>query len=376
MTVPTGLSFVNVGLGGFAETIRLAGAPVVAVDWAPSVDVALARLNAALLADRRVAIANEIALAAFHAADPVVRAVQAAKDVVPALSDGARLLLHAGPPIDRGNMCGPMTGALVGAVLYEGWASTPETAAALVDRGAIAVEPCHHHGAVGPMAGVISPSMPLWVVEDATTGRRAFSNLNEGLGKVLRFGAYDSEVLDRLRFLERELGPALDAALQTVDGVALTPLMAQALHMGDELHNRNAAATGQLLKRLAPALAATATDPAAAARTIGFIAANDHFFLNLSMAACKLRLDAAAGVQGSSIVTAMARNGVRFGIRLSGTGDRWFEAPAPVVDGLYFAGYSAADAAGDLGDERDHRGCRAWRVRDGRSTGDRTVCGR
>jgi hypothetical protein len=346
--VPSGLAFVNVGLAGFAEPIAATGADVRIVDWAPVAgDADLARLLATLLADPRVDRANRNALAAFGAVDPVAVRVRPAREVVPALAD--RQLLHAGPPIAVEDMCGPMLGALAGAARFEGWAASADEALAQLQHGEIAVEPCHHHAAVGPMAGVISPSMPVWVVEDVASGRRAFSNLNEGLGKVLRFGAHGPEVLERLRWMADELALALDDALQRLGGVALTPLMAQALHMGDELHNRNAAATGQLLKLLAPVLA-TGDRAGSAARALAFIGGNDHFFLNLSMAAAKLRLDAASGVPCSSMVTAMARNGVTFGIRLSGTGDRWFTAPAPVVEGLYFAGYGPADAAADLGD--------------------------
>jgi hypothetical protein len=200
------------------------------------------------------------------------------------------------------------------------------------------------------MAGIVSPSMPLWVVENKAHGNRAFSNFNEGLGKVLRFGANGKEVIDRLRWLAGDLAPALKAALARTGGIELMPLMAQALNMGDEVHNRNAAATSLLFKRLAPAMFETNVPRDAAAKALAFIAGNDHFFLNLSMAACKAMCDAAAGVPGSSMVTAMARNGVNFGVRLSGTGDAWFEAPANPVDGLYFPGYSIADAAADLGD--------------------------
>ncbi len=46
----------------------------------------------------------------------------------------------------------------------------------------------------------------------------------------------------------------------------------------------------------------------------------------------------------------MARNGVEFGIRLSGTGDCWFTGPAQQVRGLFFPGFTEADAAPDLGD--------------------------
>ena len=200
------------------------------------------------------------------------------------------------------------------------------------------------------MAGIVSPSMPVWVVENSVHGNRAYSNFNEGLGKVLRFGANDREVIERLRWIANELAPALRIALRQRGGIELKALMAQALNMGDEVHNRNAAATSLLVKQLAPALLQCAAPRDQAAKALAFVAGNDHFFLNLSMAACKAMLDAAAGVPLASMVTAMSRNGVNFGVRLSGTGERWFEARANPVEGLYFPGYSRADAAADLGD--------------------------
>jgi hypothetical protein len=192
--------------------------------------------------------------------------------------------------------------------------------------------------------------MPVWVVENAEAGNRAFCNLNEGLGKVLRFGANSKDVLDRLTWLGTEFFTVMQAAVRGLEDQNLKPMMAQALHMGDELHNRNAAASALLFKRLVLSLGKLDLDRDAVNRALIFIASNDHFFLNISMAACKSMTDAAHGVPGSSMVTVMARNGVNFGIRLSGTGDQWFEAPANPVDGLYFPGYSVADAAADLGD--------------------------
>jgi hypothetical protein len=216
--------------------------------------------------------------------------------------------------------------------------------------GDVAFDPCHHHAAVGPMAGIISPSMPVWIVSNPAHGNQTFCNLNEGLGKVLRFGANSAEVIARLKWMEKTLAPTLAAGLKALGELELKPLMAQALHMGDEVHNRNVAASSLLIRRLVPALLKSAAPAADVAAAIEFVAGNDHFFLNLSMAACKAMLDAAHGVGGSSMVTAMARNGVDFGIRVSGLGDEWFTAAAPVVDGLYFSGYGKKDAAADLGD--------------------------
>jgi hypothetical protein len=344
------LQVVNVGLPAFAEAIRTAGGTAAQVEWAPpgQGDPEAARRLAGLINHPAVEAANQQALAAYQAAQPVLEGIGVAGAVVPAM--GERTLLHSGPPIPWARMCGPMQGAIIGAILYEGWARDADAAQALVERGEVAFAPCHHHRAVGPMAGVISPSMPVWIVRDREHGHRAYCNLNEGLGKVLRFGANGPEVIERLKWMAAVLAPALAAALDRLGGLELKPLMAQALHMGDEVHNRNVAASALLLKRLVPALLRTDTAPAAVAAAVEFIAGNDHFFLNLSMAACKAMLDAAADVPNSSMVIAMARNGVEFGIRLSGTGETWFTAPSPVVDGLLFPGYSAADAAPDLGD--------------------------
>jgi len=227
---------------------------------------------------------------------------------------------------------------------------SPDLALALAKSGDIQFEPCHHHAAVGPMSGIISPSMPVWIVANATHGNRAFSNLNEGLGKALRFGANSREVLARLEWMQKTLAPTVASAFEFLGELELKPLMAQALHMGDEVHNRNVAASSLLIRRMVPALLKSSASAADVASVIEFIAGNDHFFLNISMAACKSMLDTAHGVAGSSMVTAMARNGVDFGIRVSGLGERWFTAPAPVVNGLYFPAYTTKDAAPDLGD--------------------------
>jgi hypothetical protein len=342
------LGVINVGLAQFAEAIAAAGGVVTHLEWAPpaSGDAAAAMALARLVNHPAVEEANARALERLLASSPVLRGTGAARETLPRM--GERMILYAGPPIEWAHMCGPMQGAIVGAILYERWARDAPGARALAASGEIAFEPCHHHAAVGPMAGIISPSMPVWVVEDAASGRRAYSNFNEGLGKALRFGAFGADVLERLHWIEAVLAPALGAALSTLGGIELRPLIAQALLMGDEAHNRNAASSGLLLRRFAGVLARQR--PAADPRVLDFLAGNEHFFLNLSMAACKLALDAAHGVPGSSLVTAMSRNGVDFGVRVSGLGERWFCAPARAVEGLYFPGYGAAHAARDLGD--------------------------
>jgi Protein of unknown function (DUF1116) len=341
---------LNVGLASFRDAIAQAGGAVTQIEWAPPAngDRAVGRALARLVNDPTVEAANRVAYKAYLAAQPVLIGIGVAVEAMATMRP--RLILHSGPPIAWDRMCGPMRGAIIGAILFEGWAADIEQAQDLAASGGIAFEPCHHHGAVGPMAGVISPSMPVWIVRETVGSRLAFSNLNEGLGKVLRFGANSAEVIDRLKWMASSLRETLGLALAETGPIDLKPLMAQALHMGDEIHNRNSAATSLLLKRLAPAMLRSKASREDIAAAISFIAGNDHFFLNLSMAACKAMLDAARGVAGSSMITAMARNGVDFGVQIAGTGDRWFTSPAPLVDGLYFPGYSIADAAPDLGD--------------------------
>ncbi|APE14111.1 hypothetical protein BOH72_01590 [Mycobacterium sp. WY10] len=346
------LNVVNVGLQGFASNITAAGGQVTNITWAPpaGADSALGWTLATLVGDPRIEAANTIAFDRYLAAQPLLIDLVRANEVIDGLGPGERRILHSGPPIDWAEMCGPQRGAIAGAILFEGWADDLDAAEKLADSGEVALEPCHEHGAVGPMAGIISPSMPVWVVENTAAGNRAYSNLNEGLGKVLRFGANSPDVLDRLRWLGGDFFATMQVAVRGLADADLKPLMAQALHMGDELHNRNAAASGLLFKRLTLSLLNADLPSNAVRRALEFVAGNDHFFLNISMAAAKSMTDAAADVPGSSMVTVMARNGVNFGIKLSGTGGRWFQAPANPVDGLYFPGYSVDDAAADLGD--------------------------
>jgi hypothetical protein len=345
------MKVLNVGIATFLPGLTASGTGFTALDWRPPArgNAALAWKTARLLADERVDRANAEAWKRMTSSRPVLEGVALARGCIPFLA-GGRALLHAGPPLAWASAAGPVRGALVGAVLWEGWAASAAEAEALLVEGAVRLAPCHHHGAVGPMAGVVSPSMPVWIVADPGTGGKAFCNFNEGLGKVLRFGAHGPEVLERLTWLQQVLFPSVQAALAIVGPLELRPLMARALQMGDELHNRNAAATALFSRALVPGLVRSGLPTATVTSVLDHLAANDHLFLNLSMAACKLAADAARGIQGSTLCTAMARNGTEFGIQLSGLPGRWFTAPAPVVDGLFFAGYGAADGARDLGD--------------------------
>ncbi len=292
--------------------------------------------------------ANAEAVRRMLAAEPVLVDVVTAGAVIDGL--GERMILHAGPPIAWKAMSGPMRGAVAGAIVLESWAADLAAAAELAAGGGIAFHPNHHFDAVGPMTGIITPSMPVMVVENRAFGNRACCTLNEGLGKVMRFGGNDREVLDRLRWLGDALGPALSGALRDSGGVALKPLIARGLSMGDEMHQRNVGCTGLFLRAIAPAMARTVEDREELAAFFDFIGGNDQFFLNIAMAMGKAIMDPVRGIEGSSIVTAMCRNGAAFGIRVSALGERWFTAPAAMPRGLYFPGFTEADANPDLGD--------------------------
>ena len=296
--------------------------------------------------------ANKEALERVLSARPMLAGMGKAGEVIPKM--GERMLLHAGPPIEWERMSGPLKGAIIGAMLYEGWASTPEEAEKMASKGEIEFDPCHHHHAVGPMAGVISPSMPVFIVENKTFNNKAYVTQNEGLGKVLRYGAYSQEVIDRLRWMEKVLYPVLNAGIKRAydsdNAIDLKNLIAQALHMGDELHNRNKAATSLFLRTIFPYLVESSNDNKALAEVVRFLDSNDHFFLNLGMAAAKASVEPAHGIQGSSYVTIMARNGTDFGIKVSGLGDEWFTAPAAVPKVLLFPGFKPEDVNPDIGD--------------------------
>jgi len=292
--------------------------------------------------------ANTQAVERMMSARPMLKGLGTAADVIPGMQ--ANLILHAGPPIEWDRMSGPLRGAVIGALLFEGLAKDEKRAAEMAASSEVTFAPCHHYGAAGPMAGVISASMAVYTVENITHGNRAYSNLNEGYGKVLRYGAYSPEVLDKLRWMNEEMGPVLAQALDRSGGLDLRALLAEALHMGDEGHNRNKAGSLLYLKLLAPWIAEATEDAGLESRILRFLGDNALSVLNPVMAACKAMADAAHGVEGSTIVTVMARNGTDFGIRVSGLGDDWFTAPAQIPDGLYFSGFSSSDANADIGD--------------------------
>jgi len=296
----------------------------------------------------RIEQANAEAIRRVFAAAPVLVGVARARDVVPRMADD--LLLHAGPPIGWDRMSGPVRGAVLGALMYERRASNEAEARSLVESGRVRFEPCHDHAAVGPMAGIVSPSMPVYVVENGAGGTRAYSTLNEGYGTVLRYGAYGPDVLARLRWMEETLAPALGRALELAGGLEMKALIAQALQMGDDGHNRTKAGSALFGRLLGPHLVRTGMPSARQHEVFRYLADTDLAALNPVMAACKVTMDSAHGIAGSTLVTAMARNGTDFGIRVSGLGNRWFTGPAEVPRGLYFPGFSADDANPDVGD--------------------------
>ncbi len=349
---------VNLGLPSFGEAVAEQGGLAQQVDWRPP---AGGQAELLALLDRmhrpdasadpwqaRIEAANQEGVRRLVSAQAVLVDVRQARDVIPGLTDD--MILHAGPPVTWERMCGPVRGAVAGALIYEGRAKSFDEAAELALAGKVRFDPCHHHRTVGPMAGVVSPSMWVFVLHNPTHGNTAYCTLNEGLGKVLRFGAYDEEVIERLRWMERVLAPALARAVRHSGGISIKSIIAQALQMGDELHNRNVAGTSLFVREIFPPLLSCGLSAAEAKEVLDFISANNHFFLNLSMPAGKLAADTLLGLKDSTLMCAMARNGTELGIRVAGLGDRWFTGPAGQPKGLYFAGFSEEDGNPDLGD--------------------------
>ena len=301
------------------------------------------------MAKPNIAQANAIAVERMMSARPILFSVGTARDVIPGMKDN--LLLHAGPPIEWGQMSGPMRGAVIGGMIFEGLAKDESAAVGMVKAGEVEFSPGHGHSSVGPMAGITTASMNVYVVENVTHGNRAFSNLNEGYGKVLRYGAYGEEVIEKLRWMNDVMGPIMAEALAASEnGIDLRALLAESLHMGDEGHNRNKAGSILYTAKLAPLIARVADEKFVAAEVLQFLADNALSLLNPVMAACKAMADSGHGVDGSTVMTAMARNGTELGIRVSGLGDLWFTGPVGQPDGLYFPGFTAKDGSGDIGD--------------------------
>ncbi|MBY9076259.1 DUF1116 domain-containing protein [Nocardioides sp. WL0053] len=345
MTTPTAV--VTAGASLLADALDVQGVTTLRVDWAPPVDDTGAAV-AAVMGDLRRRAGNALALERMLAAEAALVDVRPAAEAL-GLERGQ--FLHAGPPVTWERASGPMRGALVGAVLLEGLADTPEAAERLLASGdGVTWEPCHHRGAVGPMAGVVSPSMWMFELRDEVHGTTSWCSLNEGLGKVLRYGAYGAEVIERLRWMNAVLGPLLQHAVRAGGPVDVKAIVAQMVQMGDEGHNRNRAGTLMFLREVLPAMIDSGRPTKDVAEAVRFVSGNDHFFLNLGMPACKLQTTAARDIPGSTVVTVMARNGTDFGIQTAGTGDTWFTAPANTPEGLYLGSYGPDDANPDIGD--------------------------
>jgi len=342
------LKVINIGMKSFKETLDGLKVNSVQVDWKPPIFSDNKLFQLINKNKDKIESANKEAITRILNAKPYLVGMGKALDVIPGMKKN--LLLHAGPPVTWDKMCGPMKGAVIGALIYEGIVSDFKEAEKIASSGKIEFSPCHEHSTVGPMAGIVSPSMPVFILENESYGHKAYSTMNEGLGKVLRYGAFSSDVIERLKWMQNVLYPSLKTTLENSGKIDLKNIIAQALHMGDEVHNRNRAATSLLYRILAPSIVKYVDDKNTAIDVLAFINSNDHFFLNLSMAVSKVSLDPARDIDYSSIVVVMARNGTEFGVQLSGTGDEWFTGPSPVPDALYFQGFTKEDANPDIGD--------------------------
>ena len=348
------LHVVNFGIESFYDDLKSQNVSAVHVDWKPvaggdqATAANLRKLSKPELA-AKIDAANREALERILSAQPTIVGLGIAGEVIPGMTK--QTVLHAGPPVSWARMSGPQKGAVLGGLVYEGLAEDVKAAEALAAGGKIKFDPCNMHNAVGPMAGVVTYSMPVWILENKTFGNRAYCTINEGLGKVLRFGAFDGEVLKRLRWMERELYPVLKEALAIKGEIDVKVLIAKLLQMGDEAHNRNEAGTSLLIRELVPAIMQSDKSMEQKVAAFNFINGNNHTFLNISMPAMKCTLEPIFDIPYCTVVATMCRNGTDFGIRIAGLGkDRWFTAEAEMVKGLYFPGYGDDDAARDLGD--------------------------
>lgn len=348
------LSVVNFGIESFYQDLRSQNIDAVHVDWKPiaggdkKIAGYLRKLKQPDLYEK-IQAANQEALSRILAAQPVLVGMSTAGEAIPGMTPTT--ILHAGPPVTWENMCGPVRGAVMGGLIYEGLAKDLEEAEALAASGKITFSPCHHHNAVGPMAGIVTYHMPVWHLVNKTYGNDAYCTMNEGLGKVLRFGACNQEVFDRLHRMEKEYYPVLKAALERHGEIDMKVMISQALQMGDEGHNRNKAGTSLFLREIAQDIFATDFPTEQQMAAFKFLNDNDHTFLNLTMPVCKCTMDAIFDIPYCTVVATMCRNGTEFGIRVAGLGaDQWFTATAEFIRGLYFPGFTADDANRDVGD--------------------------
>ena len=344
------LKVTNIGSSSFLKDLDHQNTEYRSLEWAPPArgDAEIIRCLEIIEEHKDlVSKANDLTVERIKAAEGYLVGCRLAKEVVPGM--GEHMILHSGPPVSWENMADTQKGAVLGAVVYEGWAQNVEEAREYVEAGNVEFSPNHHHMAVGPMAGIMSPSMPVHVIHDPVNDAYSYCTINEGLGGVLRFGKNTPDVIEKLLWLKNGFAPVLTEALQISGPIDVRNIIMQAVNMGDECHNRNKAATGLFYKEIATAIMKTSFTVEEKEAAMDFIRNNDHYFLNLSMPYCKLATNAGSGVPYSSIVTVMCRNAYEFGIKISSS-DKWFTAPSPIVKGLYFPGYTEDDAARDLGD--------------------------
>lgn len=343
------LKVVNLGLESFCKELKEQQVECIHINWRPPSEASklLGKLEEETI-KVKIENANKEAVNRLLEAQPIILGIGKAGIDIPGMTK--KTILHAGPPINWERMSEPLRGAIVGGLIYEGLASDEEEARVLAASGEIVFDACHHHSTVGPMAGVVTYSMPVWKLQNKTFGNYAYCTLNEGLGKVLRFGAFSKEVIDRLKWMENTLAPVLKEAMELKGSIDLKAIIAQIVQMGDEGHNRNKAGTSLVFRELAPYIVRTSFSDSIKAEVLTFIDKNDHFFLNISMPACKCSLDPLMDIKYSTIVYTMSRNGTDFGIRVSGIGNEWFIAPCEIVQGLYFPGFDEKDANPDIGD--------------------------
>lgn len=348
------LSVLNIGLSLFDQDYDAQNMEHATVRFSPPADGDSELLEILDYLDspaikEKIDAANEEAVSQIIQSQPTLIGYDKAINVIPGMHE--KMILHAGPPVTWEEMSGPMRGAVTGSLVFEGLADTIADAEALASSGDIEFSPCHEHDTVGSMAGVTSANMYVHIVKNKMYGNISYTNLSEQFAKILRMGANDQSVVDRLVWMRDILGPMLKEAMEIAKEIDLRLLLSQAIHMGDECHNRNIAGTTLLLQALSPYLVKTSFSDDEKAEVFEFIGASDYFSGPTWMAVAKNSLDAAHGIEYSSVLTTMARNGFEFGIRISGLeGHQWFTGPAQKVIGPLFAGYKAEDSGLDIGD--------------------------
>lgn len=343
------LEVVNIGLESFSKSVEEQKTKVVNLSWRPPYggNLELMKIMEKLDFDK-IDEANSLALNIINSGEPKLVGVKFANEVIEGMDKFT--IGHAGPPLEWKDMCGPLKGAILGAIIYEGNATTLEEAQKLIDLDKIKFVSNHSMGCVGPMTGIITYSMPLWEVENTKYGNYAYCTFNEGLGKVMRFGANDESVINRLKWIENTLSKVIKKAVELSGPIELKVIMSKALSMGDEMHQRNIAASSLIARELMPFIVKVSENKSDLYDITKFITGNDQFFLNLAMAAAKSITDPAKNIKNSTVVTTMSRNGTNFGIKISALGETWFEAPVNQPEGLYFPGYNEKDANPDIGD--------------------------